>query len=54
VVLLDADHGFLVINPSRAEVASVRAERREERERSELPGPVESDDSREAPDDETG
>jgi phosphotransferase system enzyme I (PtsP) len=31
VALLDADHGFLVINPSRAEVAAVRAERREER-----------------------
>lgn len=31
VALLDADHGFLVINPSRAEVASVRAERRNER-----------------------
>jgi phosphotransferase system enzyme I (PtsP) len=29
VALLDADHGFLVINPSRAEVASVRAARRE-------------------------
>jgi phosphotransferase system enzyme I (PtsP) len=28
VALLDADHGFLVVNPSRAEVASVRAERR--------------------------
>ncbi len=28
VALLDADHGFLVINPSRAEVASVRAARR--------------------------
>ncbi len=28
VALLDADHGFLVINPSRAEVASVRAERK--------------------------
>ncbi|MEJ7733117.1 MAG: GAF domain-containing protein [Polyangiaceae bacterium] len=28
VALLDADHGFLVINPSRAEVAAVRAERR--------------------------
>ena len=28
VALLDADHGFLVINPSRAEVASLRAERR--------------------------
>lgn len=32
VALLDADHGFLVINPSRAEVASVRAARREERQ----------------------
>jgi phosphotransferase system enzyme I (PtsP) len=31
VALLDADHGFLIINPSRAEVASVRAARREER-----------------------
>jgi phosphotransferase system enzyme I (PtsP) len=29
VALLDADHGFLVINPSRAEVASLRAERRQ-------------------------
>ncbi len=29
VALLDADHGFLVINPSRAEVASVRAARRD-------------------------
>ncbi|WP_437926592.1 GAF domain-containing protein [Sorangium sp. So ce291] len=28
VALLDADHGFLVINPSRAEVATVRAARR--------------------------
>ena len=33
VALLDADHGFLVINPSRAEVASVRAARREERQK---------------------
>lgn len=40
VALLDADHGFLVINPSRAEVASVRAERREERQKaSSLPAP---------------
>jgi phosphotransferase system enzyme I (PtsP) len=31
VALLDADHGFLVINPSRAEVATVRARRRQER-----------------------
>jgi phosphotransferase system enzyme I (PtsP) len=38
VALLDADHGFLVINPSRAEVASVRAERREERQKSLAPG----------------
>jgi len=28
VALLDADHGFLVINPSRAEMASLRAERK--------------------------
>ncbi|HVY49197.1 MAG TPA: hypothetical protein VHB21_25075, partial [Minicystis sp.] len=28
VALLDADHGFLIINPSRAEMAAVRAERR--------------------------
>lgn len=28
VVLLDADHGFLVINPSKADIATVRAERR--------------------------
>jgi phosphotransferase system, enzyme I, PtsP len=33
VALVDADHGFLVINPSRAEVASVRAARREERQK---------------------
>ena len=33
VALLDADHGFLVINPSRAEVASVRAERRKVQDR---------------------
>jgi phosphotransferase system enzyme I (PtsP) len=29
VALLDGDHGFLIINPSRAEMASVRAERRD-------------------------
>jgi phosphotransferase system enzyme I (PtsP) len=29
VALLDADHGFLVINPSKSEVASVRAARRD-------------------------
>ncbi len=28
VALLDADHGFLVINPSRAEMATLRAERK--------------------------
>jgi phosphotransferase system enzyme I (PtsP) len=28
VAVLDADHGFLVINPSRAEIASVRAARK--------------------------
>ncbi len=38
VALLDADHGFLVINPSRAEVASVRAARREERHKGEPEG----------------
>ncbi|UQA61120.1 GAF domain-containing protein [Polyangium aurulentum] len=31
VVLIDADHGFLVINPSRAEMATLRAERRKEK-----------------------
>jgi phosphotransferase system, enzyme I, PtsP len=34
VALLDADHGFLVINPSKAEIASMRAARREEKHRS--------------------
>ena len=29
VALVDADHGFVVINPSRADIAGVRAERRE-------------------------
>jgi phosphotransferase system, enzyme I, PtsP len=29
VAILDADHGFLVVNPSRAEVSSLRASRRE-------------------------
>jgi phosphotransferase system enzyme I (PtsP) len=28
LVLVDADHGFLVINPSRAEIAALRAEKR--------------------------
>lgn len=36
VALLDADHGFLVINPSKAEVASMRAARREERQKAGL------------------
>ena len=39
VALVDADHGFLVINPSRAEVASLRAERRELRP---IPPPLSS------------
>ena len=30
VGLLDGDHGFLVVNPSRAEVAAERATRRDE------------------------
>ncbi len=29
VALADCDHGFLIVNPSRAEVASLRAERRD-------------------------
>jgi phosphotransferase system enzyme I (PtsP) len=29
VALVDADHGFLIINPSRAEVATLRAQRRD-------------------------
>jgi phosphotransferase system enzyme I (PtsP) len=37
IALLDADHGFLVINPSRAEVAGLRAERRHASERSAEP-----------------
>jgi phosphotransferase system enzyme I (PtsP) len=46
VALVDADHGLLVINPSRAEVASVRAERREERQKHQIgatPGPVDEE-----------
>jgi phosphotransferase system enzyme I (PtsP) len=39
VALVDADHGLLVINPSKAEVASVRAERREERHKAHV-GPA--------------
>ncbi len=39
VALIDADHGFLIINPSRAEVASLRAYKREH---TLLPGSVES------------
>ena len=31
VALIDADHGFLVINPSKADVASLRAERKNKR-----------------------
>jgi phosphotransferase system, enzyme I, PtsP len=47
VALLDADHGFLVINPSRAEVAAVRAERRGPA----LPPPRASDPDRAREDD---
>jgi phosphotransferase system enzyme I (PtsP) len=42
VALLDADHGFLVINPTRSEVAAVRAARREERQKGEDEGPEEA------------
>lgn len=31
VALVDADHGFLVINPSKAEIAGVRAQRKNQR-----------------------
>jgi phosphotransferase system, enzyme I, PtsP len=48
VALLDADHGFLIINPSRAEVATVRAARREEKQSTMGPhagrGPADPDD----------
>lgn len=30
VALVDADHGFLVVNPSKAEIASVRAQRKKQ------------------------
>jgi phosphotransferase system enzyme I (PtsP) len=43
VALLDADHGFLVINPSKAEVASVRAARREERQKGDDPDGADHD-----------
>ncbi|WP_437607939.1 GAF domain-containing protein [Sorangium sp. So ce834] len=46
VALLDADHGFLVINPSRAEVATVRAARRKGPP---LPGPTPDDDGEDEP-----
>ncbi|WP_437316102.1 GAF domain-containing protein [Sorangium sp. So ce385] len=46
VALLDADHGFLVINPSRAEVATVRAARRKGPP---LPGPALDDDGEDEP-----
>ena len=38
VALLDADHGLLVVNPSRADIASVRAARRAERDAASQPG----------------
>jgi phosphotransferase system enzyme I (PtsP) len=44
VALLDADHGFLVINPSRSEVASVRAARRVKKGNSMVPGASEPAD----------
>ena len=31
IALLDADHGFLIVNPSRSEIAALRAERRAQR-----------------------
>jgi len=43
VALVDADHGFLVINPSRAEVATVRAARREERQRGDVEAEAETE-----------
>jgi phosphotransferase system enzyme I (PtsP) len=48
VALLDADHGFLVINPSRAEVASVRAARRNEKYAARPDDPGEAPESFEA------
>ena len=33
LALLDADHGFLILNPSRAEVAAYRQERKERMEK---------------------
>ncbi|WP_438025180.1 GAF domain-containing protein [Sorangium sp. So ce233] len=48
VALLDADHGFLVINPSRAEVATVRAARRKGRPSLE-PGSEPDDDGEDEP-----
>ena len=37
VGLLDADHGFLIVNPSRAEVAAERASRRDSRDKAKRP-----------------
>lgn len=39
VALVDADHGFLVINPSKAEIARVRAQRKRRKPNGEAPGP---------------
>jgi phosphotransferase system enzyme I (PtsP) len=37
VALVDADHGFLVINPSKAEIAGVRAQRKQKKQGPERP-----------------
>ncbi len=44
VALLDADHGFLMINPSRAEMATLRAERKKGRTNGDV-GQVEQDEN---------
>ena len=37
VALVDADHGFLVINPSKADIAGVRAQRKDSKKKSSSP-----------------
>jgi len=44
VVLLDADHGFVIINPSRAEVAALRAWRRDHHLAVDMDEPPRSED----------
>jgi phosphotransferase system, enzyme I, PtsP len=40
IALVDADHGFLVLNPTRSDIATFRADKKRERERgSRPPGP---------------